>query len=164
MKNYKILSALGLYSAFLFIGHHGPLSAHAHGHETHPLVIVAQPSTHDLNLPDTTVTVASAHDEPQVLGASTAVQPILFYNPVENIYEPSPSNLDEEQTKELYICISKQESADIKKFEKCYENIYTRAVLQDHSHTHKKHSVKLISKNEHAGRLMKMRKYQPHTV
>ncbi len=161
MQKYKIISALGLYSTFLFIGHQGPLAARAHAEEVHPLVVLAPAPAVEVMQP---LPEIAATDVPQVLGASTAAPSVLFYNPVQKLYESTPSNLDEAEVKSLRTCISKQESFDITKFEKCYEGVYTRVVLQDHSHTHKKHSVKLINKNEHAERHHKVRKHQPRTV
>ena len=156
MKKYKILSAFGLYASFLFIGHHGPLSAHAHA--AHPLVL-AGPETQV-----STVQAAIAPEGPQVLGASTSAQPqVLFYNPLYGTYEPTPSLLKDDEMEKLQLCITSQESRDMAAFEKCYASLYPKGIVLDNGHTHKKHALKMIKRDdEQLVRHMKARKFQPH--
>lgn len=159
MKNYKTLSALSLYFAFLLIGHQGPVSAYAH--EYQPLVMLVP----GVATEQPAIASVVPSDQPQVLGASTAdEQSILFYNPVNKVYESTPSNLNEKEVSTLYSCISRQGAFDIAQFENCYKNIYPRSVVQDQPHTHKKLAVKIVNKEDQTDQILKMRKFHPRTA
>jgi hypothetical protein len=138
MHNLKVFSAVGLYANFLLIGHQGPLAAHAI-HDAPPLVIAA---------PEIEQTVAAVMAGPQVLGASTSEPAVLFYNPEHGVYEESPSHLSEEELNKLQLCISKKQSSDMREYERCYAGVMPKVNAHDHSHTHKKHVVKFVKKDE----------------